>query len=79
MRINGVQQRRDRRGGKKRKLKGHKVRFAKWAWRVEVLDQLAAMSGPLPLVGMCETLIEREFERRLKRMGFIPPIDDSSC
>jgi hypothetical protein len=69
------------RRSKKRKIQpGSKLREMKFMTQVQHYDMLSAMAGPESLVGTFEELIEKEFVRRIKRMGFeIPPIDNSPC
>lgn len=67
------------RKGSGRKIAAAKVRRMAFLTRVEVYDQLAAMAGKDSLVGTFEELVEREFDRRMRRMGLMPYNSESSC
>ena len=69
------------RRSKKRKIPpGSKLCEMKFMTQVPFYDMLSAMAGPESLVGTFEQLIEKEFTRRVKSMGYqIPPIDNSAC
>lgn len=66
------------RGGYRR-ITGAKVHRIDFKLRAEVYDQLSAMAGQESLVATFEKIVEREFDKRVKRMGFTPDKTETSC
>lgn len=69
------------RRSKKRKLDPtRKYREIKFWTDARVYDMHSAIAGPNSLVETYEQMVEREFIRRLKKMGLeIPPISEKTC